>query len=173
MHELARVGWRAAPGPTAAMLGCSALVGVCGFVVPLLVGRAVGLVPSIVEDGVSSVFVGVMAALLGLLIASSLSSVAADAGASIAEGLVRQAVELRIGWTQSNEPDVRRLEDDETSRVIRVVRARSWEISFGHLALCSALPGSVVVLVGASISLGVVLAWWVPLAVALPVLFAA
>ncbi|MGL5930925.1 MAG: ATP-binding cassette domain-containing protein [Dermatophilaceae bacterium] len=173
MNELARVGWRAAPGPTVVMLGCSVLVGACGFVIPLFIGRAVGLVPSMVEDGVSSAFVVVMVALSGLLVLSSLGSVAADAGASIAEGLVRQAVELRIGWTLSSEPDVGRLEDEEASRVIQVVRARLWEISFGHLALCSALPGPAVVLVGASISLGVMLAWWVPLVVALPVLFTA
>lgn len=173
MRALARIGWRAAPGPTAAMLVLSLLGGACGFVIPLLTGQAVGQVPSLVDRGITTTFVLTLAGLLVALVVSSLTSTLGDAAAGITDGLVSHAVELRIGWAQSSRPDLTRLEDQEASRAIQVVRARVWELGSAHVTLFSLLPNQLVVLVGGAVSLGVVLTWWAPLVLLTPLLLAA
>lgn len=163
MRLLLGNGWRVARGPTAMMLVTSVISGLCGFCIPLLIGSAVAAVPALAAGGPALSSLVVLGALLALILCTHLSATASAAAASASDGLITQDADLRIGWALSHQSGLETLEDATVAGQVRMVRERDWELSMGHQILTINVLSTLITLIGSSLSLALLLAWWAPL----------
>lgn len=161
MFTMLRYAWQLDRSAAANSLALQVLRALLQVAMPLLVGAVVGRVPDIATHGL---YVGDVVLLAVLLFTLPLSNIIGPVGLVFVERLRGEAEKdsyLRVGAAGAARPGLSVLEDPAVAGRIQQIDRHRWEIVSGVQRVCGPLAASMLGLVGAVVTLALVLSWWV------------
>lgn len=157
--RLLRLCFRLFPLQASLALACALTGAVCTAVLPILLGRAIGAIPT--GAGSAEPFLFAAAAIAGVVVGGQVLGQVTTWALAGVDGALEKDQTLRLGQATASQASLVTVESPTTADRITRLQDGRWQMTNGAHALLNLLPASVVVLAITTVTLGTQLAWWI------------